>query len=97
MRGTFDDQLPLHVLTMILTLNRNFHLYRDQQTAHVYGQLPDNATLDSSSTVVVVGVGAAGMEVARLCKQVFVSHVIPHERASPHHPTVGSVWFNQMR
>ena len=76
MRGTFNDQLPLHVVTMMLTLNRNFHIYRDQQAARVYQQVPDNAPLDSSSTAVIVGVGAAGMEVARLCKQVFGMRVV---------------------
>eukprot|EP01043_Picozoa_sp_COSAG02_P081232 COSAG02_NODE_19734_length_867_cov_0.832031_1_plen_280_part_10 len=76
MRGTFNDQLPLHVLTMMLTLNRNFHIYRDQQTSHVYEQVPDNAPLDRSSTAVVVGVGAAGTEIARLCKQVFGMRVV---------------------
>jgi lactate dehydrogenase-like 2-hydroxyacid dehydrogenase len=76
MRGTFNDQLPLHVLTMMLTLNRNFHIYRDQQAARVYQQVPDHAALDSSSTAVVVGVGAAGTEIARLCKQVFGMRVV---------------------
>ena len=55
---------------MILTLNRNFHKYRDAQSAKTYQQLPDNMVLDSTATAVIVGVGAAGMEVARLCKQV---------------------------
>ena len=76
MRGTFNDQLPLHILTMLLTLNRNFHLYRDQQNEHVYQQVPDNAPLDEKSTALVVGVGAAGMEAARLCKQVFGMRVL---------------------
>ena len=76
MRGTFNDQLPLHILTMLLTLNRNFHLYRDQQREHVYQQVPDNAPLDEKSTALVVGVGAAGMEAARLCKQVFGMRVV---------------------
>lgn len=84
MRGTFNDQLPLHVLTMMLTLNRNFHIYRDQQAARVYQQVPDNAALDSSSTVVVVGVGAAGREVARLCKQVFGTRVIGIDSGRAH-------------
>ena len=51
------------------TLNRNFHVYRDQQKQHIYQQVPDNAPLDEKSTAVVVGVGAAGMEAARLCKR----------------------------
>jgi lactate dehydrogenase-like 2-hydroxyacid dehydrogenase len=92
MRGVFSDQLPLHVLAMVLSINRNFYGYRDQQRAHVFEQLADNPPLDATATAVVVGVGAAGLEVARLLKQVFGMRVLGVDsgRAQP------SEWLDEL-
>jgi phosphoglycerate dehydrogenase-like enzyme len=71
-RGMFNDQLPMHIITFILTLNRFMHLYRDQQHARVYRPLTaaDGVVFVplSSATILFVGVGESGLEAARLCK-----------------------------
>ena len=71
-RGMFNDQLPVHILTLILTLNRFMHLYRDQQASRTYKPLTaaDGVTFVplTSATVLLVGVGESGLEASRLLK-----------------------------
>jgi lactate dehydrogenase-like 2-hydroxyacid dehydrogenase len=38
-RGMYNDQLPIHVMALLLTLNRHMHIYRDQQRDLLYRPL----------------------------------------------------------
>ena len=77
-RGMYNDQLPVHVITLLLTLNRHMHRYRDQQLEQVYrplGSSVPNISL-TSATVLLVGVGESGVETARLCSTALGMRVI---------------------
>ena len=77
-RGMFNDQLPVHIMTLLLTLNRHMHRYRDQQLEQVYrplGSSVPNISL-TSATVLLVGVGESGVETARLCNTALGTRVI---------------------
>ena len=69
-------------MTLLLTLNRHMHIYRDQQTAREYnplgGSVP-NISL-TSATVLLVGVGESGIEAARLCKTALGMRVLGHHQ-----------------
>ena len=79
MRGIYDEELSIHMLTLMLALNRQLDTYHVQQLAHEYTKLPSGGNNPASgrtragvdipsSTALLVGVGNAGGETARLCK-----------------------------
>jgi phosphoglycerate dehydrogenase-like enzyme len=77
-RGMYNDQLPVHVMTLLLTLNRHMHHYRDQQLQQIYrplGSSVPNISL-TGATVLLVGVGESGVETARLCSTALGMRVI---------------------
>jgi phosphoglycerate dehydrogenase-like enzyme len=74
MRGIYDDELALHILTLMLSVTRQVGRYRDQQREHRWLKLGTSnpggiggSTVDlPGSTALMVGVGNAGLETARL-------------------------------
>ena len=79
-------------MTLLLTLNRHMHIYRDQQTAREYnplgGSVP-NISL-TSATVLLVGVGESGIEAARLCNTALGMRVLGVDARR----TEGSEWID---
>lgn len=89
MHASDDQELALHTLTLLLAVNRQLGDYRDQQVARQYQQLTFNrgenrTALPGSTdyrvdiaqaTALVVGVGNAGLEIAKLCKAVGLAAV----------------------
>eukprot|EP01045_Picozoa_sp_COSAG04_P038071 COSAG04_NODE_10024_length_812_cov_1.164095_1_plen_215_part_01 len=81
MRGIYDEELSVHMITLLLAVNRQLGDYRDQQRSRKYHPITFNRgdyheELDAadqrvdvgSATALLVGVGNAGGETARLCK-----------------------------
>lgn len=68
LRGTYHDHVATHAVAMLLALARNLHLYRDFQADHSWQQLRDPAGILHlpEATVLIVGLGAIGAEIARL-------------------------------
>lgn len=66
-RGIFNDSVSHHAVALLLALSRNLNSYIPQQLrkewkpGEIALHLPD-------STVIIVGVGGIGSEVAKLCK-----------------------------
>ena len=66
-RGIYSDIVSHHALALLLALARRLDRYAHQQAQGEWEPAPRAAHLPDS-TVVVVGVGGIGAEVARLCK-----------------------------
>ncbi|MDA2938154.1 D-2-hydroxyacid dehydrogenase [Acidobacteria bacterium AH-259-A15] len=66
-RGIYNDNVGHHAVTLLLALSRHLHRYVPQQLQQEWKR-GDAAVYLPDSTVVVVGVGGIGSEVARLCK-----------------------------
>lgn len=66
-RGIYNDHVAIHAVAMLLALSRNLHTYMRQQPAGDWSRhLADSDILHlPESTVLVVGVGGIGAEVAR--------------------------------
>ena len=66
-RGIYNDHVAIHAVAMLLALSRNLHTYMRQQPAGDWSRhLADNDILHlPESTVLVVGVGGIGAEIAR--------------------------------
>ena len=66
-RGIYNDHVAIHAVAMLLALSRNLHTYMRQQPAGDWSRhLADNNILHlPESTVLVVGVGGIGAEIAR--------------------------------
>ena len=89
MRGVYDDELALHIITLLLAINRQICDYRDQQTKQIYkklrgfdAQLPPNVDV-TTATALIVGVGNAGLETARLCKALGMTVLGVDARRAP--------------
>jgi phosphoglycerate dehydrogenase-like enzyme len=67
-RGIYNDHVAIHAVAMLLALARNLHTYmRQQPRAEWTRHLADSDILHlPQSTVLVVGVGGIGAEIARL-------------------------------
>ena len=67
-RGIYNDHVATHAVAMLLALSRNLHTYMRQQPAGEWTRhLADSDILHlPESTVLVVGVGGIGGEVARM-------------------------------
>ncbi|MBC7732180.1 MAG: D-2-hydroxyacid dehydrogenase [Bacteriovorax sp.] len=76
-RGIYNDHVAIHAVAMLLALSRNLHTYMRQQPAGDWSRhLADSDILHlPESTVLVVGVGGIGTEVARQVR-VFGARVI---------------------
>jgi phosphoglycerate dehydrogenase-like enzyme len=67
LRGTYTDHVATHAVAMLLALARNLPDYVRRQTGHEWAPLPAADVLHlPRATVLVVGVGAVGTEIARL-------------------------------
>ena len=66
-RGIYNDHVAIHAVAMLLALSRNLHTYMRQQPAGDWSRhLADSDILHlPESTVLVVGVGGIGAEIAR--------------------------------
>ncbi len=66
-RGIYNDHVAIHAVAMLLAMARNLHTYmRQQPTADWSRHLADSDILHlPESTVLVVGVGGIGAEIAR--------------------------------
>ena len=66
-RGIYNDHVAIHAVAMLLALSRNLHTYMRQQHAGDWSRhLADNDILHlPESTVLVVGAGGIGAEIAR--------------------------------
>jgi phosphoglycerate dehydrogenase-like enzyme len=99
MRGIYDEELSIHMLTLMLGVNRQLDKYHSQQLRHEYIKLPsggDNPTDGTGaagvdipqSTALLVGVGNAGGETARLCKALGMTTLGVDARRTEPHPSV---------
>ena len=66
-RGIYNDHVAIHAVALLLTLARNLHTYMRQQPTGAWSRhLADSDILHlPESTVLVVGVGGIGGEIAR--------------------------------
>lgn len=67
MRGTYTEEVATHAVTLLLALARGLSVYGYQQRQHQWrpGRGPSSQLLLSEATILIVGVGAVGAEVAR--------------------------------
>jgi phosphoglycerate dehydrogenase-like enzyme len=83
-RGIYNDHVGQHAVTFLLALSRHLPRYMAQQLQRQWkpGQV---ALYLPESTVVIVGVGGIGGEVARLCKcfGAFTVGVDPRQKSKP--------------
>eukprot|EP01052_Picozoa_sp_SAG31_P037133 SAG31_NODE_4747_length_2984_cov_3.461698_1_plen_305_part_00 len=99
MRGIYDEELSIHILTLMLAVNRQLGNYRDQQRQHEYTPLTFNRgvyTPDAkqddyrqdvpSSTALLVGVGAAGLATGKLLKALGMAVIGCDARRKEPHP-----------
>jgi phosphoglycerate dehydrogenase-like enzyme len=68
MRGTYIEQLSAHAMALILALARNFQRYIPQQVHRNWDPGPDDQGVVQlpEATLLIVGMGGVGVEVARL-------------------------------
>ena len=103
MRGIYDQELSIHIMALMLAVNRQLGDYRDQQKQHKYNQLtfnrgdfrdaaslaPEDDRVDIAvSTALLVGVGNAGGETARLCKALGMTTLGCDARRTEAHSSV---------
>lgn len=68
MRGVYSDHIAAHVMAWLLSFSRGMHIFAGRQREGVWN--PQAATIFlPEATALIVGVGAIGAEVARLCAQ----------------------------
>lgn len=95
MRGIYDEELSIHTLTLMLGVNRQMDRYHSQQLRHEYIKLPSGgaAGVDiPSATALLVGVGNAGGETARLCKALGMTTIGVDARRTEPHPYVDELY-----
>ena len=97
MRGIYDEELSIHMLTLMLGVNRQLDRYHSQQLRHEYIKLPPSgegaAGVDiPTSTALLVGVGNAGGETARLCKALGMTTIGVDARRTEPHPHVDELY-----
>lgn len=72
-RGIYNDHISYHILGLMMSFTKHFHLYRDQQRARKWQPLQGpafNTIYLPEATVLIVGAGGIGVETARLCKAI---------------------------
>ena len=93
-RGIYNDHISYHILGMMLSFTKHFHLYRDQQRERKWRPLEGsgfNSIYLPEATVLVVGAGGIGLETARLCKAIGMRVIALDERR--HEP---SEWIDEL-
>ncbi len=70
MRGIFNDHIGAHVMACVLAFARGLHIYLPQQARREWKpQPPDTGVIPlPESTMLIVGLGGIGSEIARLAK-----------------------------
>lgn len=84
--GAYGLGIAEYVLTMIFNLYKKMHLYRDQQNKHIWEDCGQVRSLQGK-TVLIVGAGDIGTEVAKLTK-VFSCYNIGIRRVMREKPDV---------
>lgn len=95
MRGIYDEELSIHILTLMLAVNRQLDRYHSQQLRHEYKKLPSGgaAGVDiPTSTALLVGVGNAGGETARVCKALGMATIGVDARRTEPHPHIDEMY-----
>lgn len=95
MRGIYDEELSIHMLTLMLGVNRRLDKYHSQQLGHEYVKLPSGGAYGvdiPASTALLVGVGNAGGETARLCKALGMTTIGVDARRTEPHPHVDELY-----
>lgn len=68
LRGIFNDRIPAHIMSYVLTFARGLHIYaRQQREARWQPHGPESVVYLPKATALIVGVGNIGAEAARLC------------------------------
>ncbi|MFR7592246.1 MAG: D-2-hydroxyacid dehydrogenase [Longibaculum sp.] len=76
--GTYGKAIAEHTIGMILTLNKNLKQYAMQMSQHLWQHIPTGKEI-YHSTVVIVGLGDLGYELAKRLK-AFECHIIGVKR-----------------
>lgn len=66
MRGIYNEQLATHILAFVLAFARRLDYYLPQQAQGTSNRQEEMMDLPST-TAIIVGIGGAGSEAARLC------------------------------
>ncbi|HJU16357.1 MAG TPA: D-2-hydroxyacid dehydrogenase [Stellaceae bacterium] len=76
-REIYNDHIGAHVMAFILAFARGLHVYIPQQLRHEWKKLPQNTGVVHlpEATLLIVGVGGIGSEIARLAA-AFGMHVL---------------------
>jgi phosphoglycerate dehydrogenase-like enzyme len=68
LRGIFNDRIPTHIMSYVLSFARGLHIYGPQQRAATWRPHGESSVVYlPRATAVIVGVGNIGGETARLC------------------------------
>ena len=68
LRGIFNDRIPAHIMSYLLTFARGLHIYARQQREALWKPHgPESVVYLPNATALIVGVGSIGAEAARLC------------------------------
>jgi phosphoglycerate dehydrogenase-like enzyme len=68
LRGIFNDRIPAHIMSYVLSFARGLHIYAAQQReARWQPHGPESVVYLPNATALIVGVGNIGGEAARLC------------------------------
>lgn len=68
LRGIFNDRIPAHLMSFVLTFARGLHVYARQQRESLWRPHgPESVVYLPRATALIVGVGNIGAETARLC------------------------------
>jgi phosphoglycerate dehydrogenase-like enzyme len=68
LRGIFNDRIPAHIMSFVLTFARGLHLYaRQQREALWQPHGPESVVYLPGAVALIVGAGNIGGEAARLC------------------------------
>jgi phosphoglycerate dehydrogenase-like enzyme len=90
-KGPMNTLMAEHVLALMLALARNLPAHFRDQQAHRWTRYPRDRGPSIElvgKTVLVLGVGGVGGEVARMCKQGFRMRVLGLARATRDNPNV---------
>ena len=68
LRGIFNDRIPAHIMSFVLSFARGLHIYGPQQRAAKWQPHDESSVVYlPRATALIVGVGNIGGETARLC------------------------------
>jgi phosphoglycerate dehydrogenase-like enzyme len=91
MRGIFSDHIGAHIMSFVLAFSRGLHVYLPQQLRREWKSGAPVVYLPEA-TAVIVGVGAIGSEVARLCSEFGMTVVGVDARTTEPPPGVSNLY-----